>query len=341
MASNLDPKLDYVFKRLFSDEDNALLLVDLLNAVLGFVATRRVRGVLLLNPFVAQDYAAGKVPILDVRARDDLGRQFLVEMQRLQRAALARRLLYYWSGGHAEQLLKGERYEMLQPTYTLCFLNEPLFSDAVYHHCFRVYDEAHGVLLCQDLEIHLVELSKFDLAVEAVQTPLERWCYFFKHGASLDPAQLPATLDIPIIRKAVEVLVKLSREEIERHWAAERVRAERDAADLLATARHDGHQQGFQEGIEKGMEKGIEKGMEKGIEKGMEKGIEKGMEKGIEKGKFIGRIQLLQQLLQQLEMSNEALNQLGDEQLLQLAETLQRQFENKRSANGTPPTGQT
>src|SRR5262249_30451062 len=53
MASNLDPKQDYVFKRLFGDEDNALLLVGLLNAVLDFVAIRRVRGVLLLNPFVA------------------------------------------------------------------------------------------------------------------------------------------------------------------------------------------------------------------------------------------------------------------------------------------------
>jgi hypothetical protein len=36
MANNLDPREDYVFKRLFGDEDNALLLVDQLNAVIGF-----------------------------------------------------------------------------------------------------------------------------------------------------------------------------------------------------------------------------------------------------------------------------------------------------------------
>jgi predicted transposase/invertase (TIGR01784 family) len=151
MATGIDPRDDYVFKRLCGDEDNALLLVDLLNAVLDLPASRRVRGVALLNPFVEKDYAEGKIPILDVRARDDPGRQFLLEMQRQIRAGFLKRLLYYCSSGHAEQLFKGERYEMLQPTYIICFIDEPLFADAVCHHCFRVYDERHDVLLCKDL----------------------------------------------------------------------------------------------------------------------------------------------------------------------------------------------
>src|SRR5205085_1951366 len=112
MATGIDPRGDYVFKRLCGDEDNALLLVDLLNAVLRFPAGRVVRGVTLVNPFVEKDYAEGKVPVLDVRARDDPGRQYLLEMQRFVRAGLAKRLLYYWAGGHAEQLLRGQRYEL-------------------------------------------------------------------------------------------------------------------------------------------------------------------------------------------------------------------------------------
>jgi predicted transposase/invertase (TIGR01784 family) len=140
MANNLDPREDYVFKRLFGDEDQALVLVALLNAVLDFPAGRVVRGVELLNPFVPRDYVPGKVPILDVRARDDPGRLFLVEMQRLVRAGFAKGTLYYWSGGYAEQLLKGEHYEMLQPTYLICFLNEELIPDEVYHHVFQVRD---------------------------------------------------------------------------------------------------------------------------------------------------------------------------------------------------------
>jgi predicted transposase/invertase (TIGR01784 family) len=255
-------------------------------------------------------------PILDVRALDDPGRQFLVEMQRLVRAGFLKRLLYYWSSGHAEQLFKGERYEMLQPTYIVCLVNETLFADAVYHHCFRVYDDQHGVLLCKDLEIHVVELCKFDVAAAAVQTPLERWCYFFKHGASLDPAKLPATLDVPMIRKAVEILVKLSQDEIERHRAAERLRIQRDATDLVASAR-DARQIGREEGREEGWQQGIER------------------------GKRIGRIQGLQQQLEQAETSDAELSRLPEPDLVQLEDSLKRQLQSKKQANGTPPTDKT
>ncbi len=280
-----------------------------------------------LNPETCETlaYAEGKVPILDIRARDDPGRQFLVEMQRFVRAGFAKRLLYYWSGAHAEQLLKGERYEMLHPTYVICFVNETLFPDDVYHHCFRVYDDAHGTLLCKDLEMHVLELSKFAVPVEAVQSPLERWCYFFKQGASLDLATLPATLDVPVLRKALEVLMKIGQDEIERHRAAERLKGERDAADLLATAKFVGRQEGFDEGFAKGIAKGIAKAIAKGFEK----------------GKWMGRIQLLQQLLQQPEMSSEELIRLPEQNLVQLEESLKRQLGGKKDVNGTPPVDKT
>src|ERR1051325_15676 len=63
MAIGIDPRVDYVFKRVFGDENNALVLVDLLNAVLEFPPGKLVRGVTMLNPFVASDYVEGKVPI--------------------------------------------------------------------------------------------------------------------------------------------------------------------------------------------------------------------------------------------------------------------------------------
>jgi flagellar biosynthesis/type III secretory pathway protein FliH len=145
-----------------------------------------------------------------------------------------------------------------------------------------------------------------------VQTPLERWCYFFKHGASLDLANLPATLNVPIIRKAVEVLVKISQDEIERHRAAERLRAQRDAADLQAWAR-DARQEGRQEG----------------------------REEGIERGELMGRIRLLQQLLEQPETPRAELSHVAEADLVQMEESLQRQLRGKKQANGTPPTDKT
>ncbi len=285
---------------------------------------RAVRGVHLLNPFVAKEYAEGKVSVLDVKARDDPGRLFLLEMQRYLPPGLTRRLLYYWASGHVSQFTEGQRYELLMPTYSICWFEGVLFQDAAYHHKFRVVDVEHGVLLCPDLELHVIELGKFALAVEAIKTPLERWCYFFKHGATLDLASLPATLDVPPIRKAMEILMKVSQDEREREHYLERVRAQRDAANILEEARM-ARQEGFAQGREEGMEKGREEGMEKGIEK----------------GKAIGRIQLLQQLLQQPETSSDELNRLPEQDLLRVEEALKQQLATRKQANGTPPTDKT
>jgi predicted transposase/invertase (TIGR01784 family) len=303
METGIDPKVDYSFKRILGDEDNALLLVDLLNAVIDFPAGRLVTGIQLLNPFVPKDYAEGKVPILDVRARDDPGRQFLLEMQQLVQVDLPKRLLYYWASGHAEQLLRGDRYELLQPTYSICFLREPFRQDPGYHHRYRLSDE-RGVVLCKDLEIHLLELSKFDLPAEEVKTGLECWCYFFRHGASLDPDRLPATLDVPVIRQAVEVLVRISQDELERQRYLEQQRIERDAASLAEHARV-------------------------------------ARQVGLEKGELIGRIRLLQQLLGLPETSRAELDRLPEEDLEQMAESLQHQHRGPKPANGSPPAEKT
>jgi predicted transposase/invertase (TIGR01784 family) len=302
MASGIDPKVDYAFKRILGDEDNALLLVDLLNAVLGFPAGRLVTGVTFLNPFVPKEYEQGKIPILDVRARDNPGRQFLLEMQQFVPPVFAERLLYYWASGHAEQLSRGDHYQLLQPTYSICFLNEQLLPDVAYRHRFRVYDDEHGVELFKGLEIHLLELSKFEVPAEEVKAPLERWMYFFRHGASLDPSHLPATLDVPVIRQAVEVLVKISQNEVEHQRYLEQQRIERDAASLAAEARL---------------------------------AERRGFEAGAEKGEVIGRIRLLQRLLGQSQTASAELHRLPLPDLVQQEEALDREFSSSKAANGS------
>jgi predicted transposase/invertase (TIGR01784 family) len=276
-----------------------------------FPAGKVVTGVSIRNPFAEKDYAEGKLSVHDVKARDDPGRLFLVEMQQFLPGAFAKRLLSYWARGHSEQVSEGERYELLQPTYLICFVNERAIDDEHYHHRFRVQDEQTGVVLCKDLEIHLIELSKFTLSADQVKTPLERWAYFFKHGALLDLDNLPATLDVPAIRQAVEVLMRLSQDELERERYEERRRAQRDAADLRETARL-----ALQEA---------------------RTAQQKGREQGQLEGQLVGRIRLLQQLLQQPETASEELFRLDEGELLRLEESLKRQLGEKKDANGTPP----
>ncbi len=95
----------------------------------------------------------------------------------------------------------GESYQTLCKTTFVCFINETRFKEvAEYHLIFRPRDEKSGTLLSDDLEIHLIELPKFTKTPEQLTTALDRWCYFLRHGADLDPEALPPTLDVPIVR---------------------------------------------------------------------------------------------------------------------------------------------
>src|SRR5262249_26716511 len=155
------------------------------------------------------------------------GRRFNLEMQRQVLWFFSKRVLYYWADLYSSQLLEGAYHATLQPTYSICFTDSSLFDDTDYHHCFRVADLEHGSTLCPDLEIHVLELKQFAVAAEAITTPLERWCYFLKHGEELDNERLPVALDTPVIRQALEVLTMLSQNEIERQRYLSRRKAER------------------------------------------------------------------------------------------------------------------
>jgi predicted transposase/invertase (TIGR01784 family) len=297
MQSGIDPKVDYAFKRLFGSPANLALLIDLLNAVLALPFGKRVRVVTLRNPFSKKTYAEEKLSVLDVKASDESGRQHHLEMQLVVAWEFAKRFLFYWAQHHAGQLREGDYYQTLCATYSVAFLNGPLFEDDHYHHTFRAWDARHGTELCKDLEMHTIELPKFNLTAEQCSTPLERWCYFLKHGETLDDENLPSSLDVPPIRQALEVLRMLSQDELERERYLDRLKAQRDAASLI----HAAH-------------------------------IARAA--GQEEGELIGRIHAYQHLLKQTLTPKEKLLKQSTDELARLAEELEGQLLLKTNGAG-------
>jgi hypothetical protein len=135
-----------------------------------------------------------------------------------------------------------------------------------------------------------------------------------------------------MIRKAIEVLMKVSQDEIERHRAAERLKGERDAASLAADARV------AKEELRQALE---EFRREREEPKQAQEEAKVARQRALAKGQRIGRIQLRQQLLAQPETSSADLDQLPDEDLAQLEESLKQQLNGKRTANGSPPADKT
>jgi hypothetical protein len=81
MIPGIDPKIDIAFKKVFGSEPWRDLTASLINAVLEPPPQRRLVDVELLNPYSEKMTLDDKVSILDIKARDDQGRLYNLEMQ--------------------------------------------------------------------------------------------------------------------------------------------------------------------------------------------------------------------------------------------------------------------
>ncbi len=86
----LDPKNDYVFKRLFADDP--ALLADLINAVRHRAAP--ITDLTVRNPAIDAAELQGKYIVLDLLAEDADGAQFNAEMQVRRHPAWSARSTY-------------------------------------------------------------------------------------------------------------------------------------------------------------------------------------------------------------------------------------------------------
>jgi len=134
----LDPKNDYVFKRLFGEN---LSLLQALVEDLSFAPIRApapgaatppdgpahpahaLRLTEILNPEIRPEQLAGKSVALDIRARDSLGRHIHVEMQNRSALHYGWRAVYYLARSLGSQLAGGEDYMRLHPVHALHLLN--------------------------------------------------------------------------------------------------------------------------------------------------------------------------------------------------------------------------
>jgi predicted transposase/invertase (TIGR01784 family) len=104
--SDLNPRVDIVFKKLFGVEENKDLLISLLNSIVS--EEDQVEDVELLNPYNPRNFAQDKLSILDVKAkRKKDGARYSIEIQVSDEADYDKRSLYYWGKLYTEQLSKG------------------------------------------------------------------------------------------------------------------------------------------------------------------------------------------------------------------------------------------
>lgn len=123
MVTLLDPKNDYVYKRLFAgDADLTVALINDLRPDLPQVAS-----VEILNPTIAASELSGKGIVLDVRARCVDGHQYNIEMQVQRQRDWGARSLFYLARLLSQQLGTGEEYQAVASAIGIHLLDFDLF----------------------------------------------------------------------------------------------------------------------------------------------------------------------------------------------------------------------
>ncbi len=256
----LNPKADMTFKLVFGEHPD--LVMSLLNALLPLPEDGQIESVEYLTPEMVPDNPSKKDSIVDVRCRDQQGRQFIVEMQLYWNEEFKRRVLLNASKAIVRQLDKGQDYSLIQPVYCLSLVNDKAFdyeTDEFYHD-YAIVDVEHTNRHIEGLRLVFVELPKFKPQSIAEKKMAVLWLRFLTEIAE-DTVEAPAELlENRDTSKALSIVEKSAMTEgqlyaYERFWLA--VTDERILREAAI-------KKGYSEGMEKGMEKGMQEGLEKG-----------------------------------------------------------------------------
>jgi len=209
----IDPLVDCVFKAILGTEENKNLLIHFLNAVLEPEKDAPIRDVIIKNPYNEKEFIGDKLTVVDVKATDEKGKNYQIEIQLAVHAALAPRILFTWSSIYHSQIQEGDDYRKLNPVILIWILNGNLFAETeAYHLRFSLYDKRNRLSLTDDLAIHILQLPKWRFD-ERIANEKERWLYMFKEGKNADTENPPEPLDTEEMRQAMAVLRRFSENE--------------------------------------------------------------------------------------------------------------------------------
>jgi predicted transposase/invertase (TIGR01784 family) len=257
----LDPKNDYIFKRLFATAPH--LLTALINAVRSDQEPLEV--VEVLNPRIDPEELSGKFIVLDILAKDQQGRLINIEMQVKRFDLWNAHSAYYLASTLTKQLSSGQSYLSLKPVIGIHLLNFDLFTQPEQlnqaHWCFEMRDRWQpSTKLGAELELNIIELGKADRLHCAAAQSLAAWVTFFEHWSE---ESAMSQLSYPPVQQALSLLKTLSADAETQHRAQVRERALRDELTEIALANQRGREQGKLEGLQDALDKMIASGISK------------------------------------------------------------------------------
>jgi predicted transposase/invertase (TIGR01784 family) len=182
----VDIKNDIAFRKIFGNENRKEVLISFLNAVLLLKDSNKIIDVDILTPYQLPDLKGGKVTIVDVKAKDQNQKNYIVEMQVAEIDGFDKRVLYYASKSYSAQIDRGDEYEKLNPTFFIGILDFEVTQNPSYINRHKITDIETGENFIKDIEFNFIELPKFKKAASELTTIVDQWVYFIKNAENLE-----------------------------------------------------------------------------------------------------------------------------------------------------------
>lgn len=249
---NYNPMNDYLFKFVFGREERKRITLSFLNAVLGREGVDALQDITFIDRDIEPQFAEDKLSRLDLYGVASDGSRINIEVQLVNLQHMEKRTLYYWARMY-QSIRRGDSYQKLDRAITINLLNFTMLPQQKPHTIYGLYDIQSGHRLTDDLEIHFIEIPKFQVKSIKELKRLERWMAYFSNKLSEEEMEELAMSETAI-REAMQAEHVFMQDEIERWQYEQREKAVRDYISGLDAS--------WQEGMERGMEQATVKNLQ-------------------------------------------------------------------------------
>ena len=248
-----DPKVDYVFKILFGDENDKSMLISLLNAILKGRPT--IKDLTLNNTEIPKILKDNKSCRLDILATSDEGIKFNIEMQCQKTKDIINRTVYYASKLFTKDLKENDDYNNSKVISIWIFGENVIDREEPINEAFvtlKKNNKDDYEILTDNLRIIYLELNKYKITKDNIDDKLTKWVDFLTNPINLEKS----TFEDEDIEKARKKLEFISSDDKERASLEAIKEGLFDQYSSFNIGKKEGIEEGFKEGEKRGLEKG-------------------------------------------------------------------------------------
>ena len=251
MKTKINMLNDVFFKALLCDDRHKELTLNFLNSILNRTGKQTFCDLEFLDKEIDPIIEAGKVSILDIRAKMNDNTQINVEIQIAKPKDMKKRAIFYWSKLYSYQINEGEDYSLLNDVISINLLNFKLFTEHDRCHTVcHITDDFDKKIIMNDFEMHFIELPKFKFGDIKRLKKSEKWIALFSNKCT-DEELEEIAMSEPAIKKALDYQNYFMHDKKLRYKYELQEKAIRDYNSSMLAIRDESKQEDFQKKVSK------------------------------------------------------------------------------------------